>query len=212
MLRTHVVETDLDSPAGEKLEEAARAIAEGKVVALPSDTLYVLAADPFNLNAVREVFQAKGRDSGRSLPLLVDSVTMVEEYAVEVTPRFSLLSRRFWPGPLTIILEAASTLPLRVTGNSGRMAVRHSNSPVIEGVIERLGRPIIGTSANCSGQPTCRSGFEVLGTMDGRVDLIVDGGTVAGLGATTIDITEPDWQIIREGAIPESVIAEYLDV
>jgi L-threonylcarbamoyladenylate synthase len=79
-------------------------------------------------------------------------------------------------------------------------------------LIEMLDMPLIATSANVSGQPTCRSGFEVLGTMDGRVDLLLDAGPVNGLGATTVDITEPEWRVIREGAISEAVIAENLQI
>jgi L-threonylcarbamoyladenylate synthase len=97
-----------------------------------------------------------------------------------------------------------------VTGNTGRLAVRQSRSRVAQALLDWLDQPLIATSANISGQPTCRSGIEVFGTMDGRVDLVLDGGTCMGLGATTVDITEPYWKVIREGAISEKEIADCL--
>ena len=115
--------------------------------------------------------------------------------------RFFILARRFWPGPLTIIVPAAAKIPLKVTGNTGRLALRHSRSQVADQLIALLNQPLISTSANISGHPTCHSGIDVFGMMDGRVDLVLDGGTCAGEGATTVDITEPYWRMIKGGAI-----------
>ena len=192
------------------IERAAAAVRRGEVVAIPTDALYTLVADPLNLHAVRRVFAAKGRESVRSLPLLVSDIVMAEELASEVSARFYLLARRFWPGPLTIIAPASSRVPLKVTGNTGRLALRQSQSKVANALLERLAQPLIATSANLSGQPTCTSGIEVFGVMDGSVDLVLDGGTVAGTGATTIDVTEVLWKVIKEGAIAEKEIAEVL--
>jgi len=192
------------------IERAAAAVRRGEVVAIPTDALYTLVADPLNLRAVGRVFAAKGRESIRSLPLLVSDIVMAEELASEVSARFYLLARKFWPGPLTIIAPASSRVPLKVTGNTGRLALRQSQSKVANALLERLAQPLIATSANLSGQPTCTSGIEVFGVMDGSVDLVLDGGTVAGTGATTIDVTEVLWKVIKEGAIPEKEIAAVL--
>ncbi len=177
-------------------------------MAIPTDTLYALVADPFDLRAVRQIYEAKGRENQRALPLFVRDALMVEELAREVTPRFQVLARRFWPGPLTIIMAASPTLPLRATGNTGRLAVRQSRSRLVGELLDRMNQPLVATSANMSGRPTCRSGIEVFGVMDGRVDLVLDGGPTGGIGATTLDITEEQWQIIREGAISAAEIAE----
>ena len=192
------------------IERAAAAVRRGDVVAIPTDALYTLVADPLNLHAVGRVFAAKGREKERSLPLLVSDLVMAEELAKEVSARFYLLARRFWPGALTIIAPASSRVPLKVTGNTGRLALRQSQSKVANALLERLAQPLIATSANLSGMPTCTSGIEVFGMMDGRVDLVLDAGTVRGAGATTIDITEPYWRVIKEGAIGEKEIAEIL--
>ena len=133
-----------------------------------------------------------------------------EDLASELNNRFFILARRFWPGPLTIIVPASARVPLKVTGNTGRLAVRQPRAKIANALIAALNQPLISTSANISGSPTCRSGIQVFGTMDGRVDLVLDGGMCSGAGATTVDITEPYWKIIREGAIEEKEIAEAL--
>jgi len=209
-MATDLVEINPDDPKPEVLERAAAAVRRGRVVAIPSDALYTLVADPFNLRAVTQVFKAKGREPHRSLPILVRDLMMAEELAGELNNRFFILARRFWPGPLTIIVPASAKIPLKVTGNTGRMALRQSQSTVAQKLIEMLNEPLISTSANLSNSPTCRSGIEVFGTMDGRVDLVLDGGTCSGPGATTIDVTEPYWKMIKEGAIGEKEIAACL--
>ena len=189
----------------------ASAIRMGNVVAIPTDTLYALAADPLSLRAVRRIYEAKGRAINRALPILVRDALMVEDFARDISPRFRMLTRRFWPGPLTIILQASTRLPLLATGNTGRLAVRQARSLVVEELINRLNGPLIATSANISGRPTCVTGIEAFGVMDGRVDLVLDGGLCKGAGATTVDITDPDWKVIKHGAISEREIAECLE-
>ncbi len=209
-MATDLIEVDLENPSDEAIERAAQTVRRGKIVAIPTEGLYTIIGDPFNLQAVSRVFQAKGRETTRSLPLLVSDHLMVEDLAREVSTRFVLLVRRFWPGPLTIIVPAAAKVPLKVTGNTGRLGVRHCRSAVANKLIARLGQPLIATSANVSGQPTCHSGIEVFGTMDGQVDLVLDGGFCAGPGNTTVDITEPEWKVIREGLITERDLEECL--
>lgn len=207
---TDLIEVQPDQPSPDAIRRAAGVIQSGGLVAIPTDSLYMLVADPFNLAAVGKVFAAKGRESSRSLPLLVNDLLMVEDLTAELTKRFHVLARRFWPGPLTIIVPAGSKVPLKLTGGTGRLALRHTRSAVADSLIEFLGIPLIATSANVSGQPTCTTGIEVFGTMDGRLDLVVDGGVCFGAGATTIDITEPYWRIIKQGAIEERELAEVL--
>ncbi len=209
-MATDLIEIDSEQPSPEAVERAAACIRRGGVVAIPSDALYTLIADPLNLHAVGQVFEAKGREIHRALPLLVSGSFMAEELAKELSARFYLLSRHFWPGPLTLIVPASPKVPLKVTGNTGRLAMRQSRSRVAQALLDWLDQPLISTSANISGQPTCRSGIEVFGTMDGRVDLVLDGGSCSGPGATTVDITEPFWKVIKEGAVSEKEIADCL--
>ena len=209
-MATDLVEIDAEQPQPEVIERAAAAIKRGKVIAIPTDALYAIVADPFNLRAVSGVFRAKGREIHRSLPLLIGDIMAAEELASELNNRFYLLARRFWPGPLTIIVPASAKVPLKVTGNTGRLALRQPKSVVPNALIAMLNQPLVATSANISGHPTCRSGIEVFGVMDGRVDLVVDGGACESSGATTVDITEPYWKLIKGGAVEEKEIAECL--
>ena len=211
LVATDLIGIDPLEPSSEAIDRAAEAIRTGKVVAIPTDALYALVADPFNIMAVRQVYAAKGREINRALPMLVRDALMVEELAKDISPRFKLLARRFWPGPLTIILTASARIPLRATGNTGRLAVRQSRSLVADELLARLNQPIISTSANISGHPTCTSGIDVFGILDGRVDLVLDGGFCGGTGATTVDITGPEWRMIREGATSRHDIASCLD-
>ncbi len=207
---TDLIEIDREAPDPGAVQKAAAVVRRGRVAAIPTDALYTLVADPFNLHAVGLVFRAKGRAIHRSLPLLIGDMPMAEELAKELTPRFHLLARLFWPGPLTIILPASAKVPLKVAGNAGKVALRQSRSRVAAALIAELQQPLIATSANISGQPTCHSGIEVFGTMDGRIDLVLDGGLCSGMGSTTIDISEPAWKIVREGAISAKTIQDAL--
>ncbi len=209
-MATDLVEVDPESPQPEVLERAAAQIRRGQVVAIPTDALYTLVADPYNLRAVTQVFKAKGREPHLSLPILVRDTLMAEELASELSSRFFLLARRFWPGPLTIIVPASARVPLKVTGNTGRLALRQPRSAVARQLVALTGQPLIATSANISGSPTCASGIEVFALMDGRVDLVLDGGACTGLGSTTVDITETYWRLIKPGAVDGKAIAECL--
>jgi L-threonylcarbamoyladenylate synthase len=207
---TDLIEIDPASPDPAAIERAAQAILRGKLIGAPTDALYTLLADPFNLQAVSRVFDAKGRENVRALPVVVSDVLMAEELSSELSQRFYILARHFWPGPLTMIVPASGKVPLKVTGNTGRLAIRQLKSNVVTAIIERLGQPLISTSANMSGQPTINNGIDLFAAMDGRLDLVLDGGSCVGPGSTTIDITEPYWKMIKEGAISEREIADRL--
>lgn len=209
-MATDLLEFDVDNPSPAVIERAAAEINRGRIVGMPTDALYSLVADPLNLHTVGRVFAAKGREDIRSLPLAVSDALMAEDLSNELTTRFHILARHFWPGPLTIIVPASAKVPLKVTGNTGRLALRQVNSKAVNMLIERVGHALIATSANISGQPTINSGIELFGAMDGRVDLVLDGGLCTGPGPTTVDITEPYWRVIKAGAITEKEIAERL--
>lgn len=209
-MATDLVEVDIDNPSADVVDRAAHAISRGLVVGAPTEALYTLIADPLNLQAVGRVFQAKGRETVRSLPLLINDVLMAEDLAKDLSSRFYILARHFWPGPLTMIVPAAAKVPLKVTGNTGRLGLRQSKSKLLNALVERVGHALISTSANMSGQPTCTSGIDLFATMDGRVDLVIDGGLCVGPGATTVDITEPYWRVIKEGSVSEREISQRL--
>ena len=211
-MATDLIEINSENPEPAVIARAAEEIARGRVIGVPTDALYVLVADPLNLQAVGRVYASKGRDTVRSLPLAISDVLMAEDLGKDLDSRFYLLARHFWPGPLTIIVPASAKVPLKVTGNTGRLALRQAKSKTLNAIIEKIGHALIATSANLSGEPTLCSGIELFAAMDGRIDLVLEGGLCVGPGPTTIDVTEPYWRVIKEGAITEKEIAERLQV
>ena len=211
-MATDLVEINPETPQRDALERAANAVRRGQVVAIPTDALYTLVADPFNLGAVTRVFRAKGREMHRSLPLLVGDVVMAEELAGELSNRFYILARHFWPGPLTIIVRAASRLPLKVTANTGNVALRIPSAKIPLAVVQAAGIPITATSANLSGESECTTAEAVRDQLQGRISIIVDGGVSPHETASTIvDLTDEEarWRIMREGAISAQDISEF---
>ncbi len=127
----------------------------GEVVGVPTDTFYGLSADPFNLAAIGRVYEIKGRPESKALPILVNSIEQAVSLVRDVPDNFLVLASKFWPGALTIVLEATHRIPLKVTGNTGRVALRWAHSKVTTEIIDAVGGPVTGTSANLSGSPAC---------------------------------------------------------
>jgi len=130
------------------LRYAADRLLHGEVVAIPTDTVYGLAADPFNLSAVEEIYRVKGRPDERALPILVNSLDQAMLLSREVPRNFLRLAEEFWPGALTLVVDASHRLPLKVTANTGRIALRWPRSEVVARLIEEFDGPLTGTSAN----------------------------------------------------------------
>lgn len=205
-----VIPIQWDDPEVDKIDYAANALRRGELVAVPTDTLYCILADPYNLAAVSKVFEAKSRAWDRSLPMFVESVDQVAELARHLPARFYLLAHRYWPGPLSIIVEASGGVPLKVTGNTGRLSVRKPAAAVPLRLLERLGMPLVATSANLSGFPTCKDASEVLASLGMHISLILDSPVPDSRIATTVDLTVPKWRLIRAGAITEEELREFL--
>ena len=199
-----------DEPEPHLIERVVKSLESGQVVALPTDTFYGLAVDPVNLHAVDRIYDIKTRARHKPLSLLIADVAQAYALARNCDNAFDKLAERFWPGPLTIIVRAGSKLPLRVTANTGNVALRVPEAPIARAIVSLLGLPITATSANLSGHPECTSALSVFDQLGDMIPLIVDGGPTARTVATTIvDLTAGDnsWSIIREGAIPTHEIA-----
>src|SRR5439155_19373661 len=152
-------------------------IKSGKVLGMPTDTFYGLAADPFNLRAVDRVYEIKSRSRHKPLSLLIESIDQAEDLTRPLPAIFYLLARKFWPGPLTIIVRAASRLPLKVTANSGNVALRVPAASIPMAVMKAAGIPITATSANVSGASECTTADGVREQLGKAIPIIVDGGT-----------------------------------
>lgn len=190
---------------------AAQFIKRGQVVGVPTDTVYGLSADPFNLAAIEQVFQIKGRPESRALPILISSIEQAVELVRDVPDVFLVLAHKFWPGALTLVVEATHRLPLKVTGNTGRVALRWPNSRITTALIDAVGGPVTGTSANLSGFPSCTNAEQIVKQLGNRLPLVLDGGDTGNvLASTIVRIDGDDWAVVREGVVPESDIQKAI--
>ena len=205
---------DPGSPQRDAIEEAGTWIRAGGVVAIPTDTLYGLAADPFNRAAVARVFDVKGRAAERALPLIATDVAQVVAWIGPLTALASRLAERFWPGPLTILMAAPAALAADVTGGTGRVGVRVPADPIARGVSAAAGRPVTATSANLSGEPATADPDVVERTLGSRIDLLLDTGvTPGGAPSTIVDVSGGDpplVSLVRAGAVPWEEIESWL--
>ena len=182
------------------LEYAVRMIVSGKVIAFPTDTFYGLGADPFNLAAVSEVFRIKRRMADRPLPLLVASIDQAADLTHDPPQLFFTLAKRFWPGPLTLVVPASRQIPLKVTANTGKVGLRWPRALLATALIEASARPLTGTSANLSELPGCSTAQEVERQIGALLPLILDGGPTEGqLASTVVDLTGERLRIVRTG-------------
>ena len=213
-MRAEIVKINSEIPEVSLVKYAADQIRSGEVLGMPTDTFYGLAADPFNLRAVDRVYEIKTRSRHKPLSLLIASVDQAEELAKELPDEFRALANKFWPGPLTIIVKAGSRLPLKVTANTGNVALRVPSAKIPLAVVTAAAIPITATSANLSGASECTSADQVRDQLHGRINIIVDGGpSPREVASTIIDLSGEDgrWRIIREGAIPTEEISRFLE-
>ena len=205
------VAVEPDRPSPEIIHQAARVLAEGGLVALPTDTLYGLAADGLNAKAVARAVALKGRSSQKPLGLLISE----EGMAKLVAQKFSALARRliqkFWPGPLSIVVTGRDDLPPDLKGPDGGVSLRLPNSALARSVISELGHPVTATSANLSGGPDPVSADQVEKSLGQGVDFILDGGPCKTTKASTVlDVRGDQPKLIREGAVPWKEILKVL--
>ena len=193
------------------MDYAIACLTRGGVLAIPTDTLYGLAADAFNPDAIERVFSIKERPEGMALPVLLSGAEQLEQVAASVPPEAIRLAESYWPGPLTLIVGRSEVLPERLTAGQSTVAVRVPDHPVPRALAKRLGRPVTGTSANISGAVDPQSIEELRRQVGARVDLLIEEGpTPAGTASTIVDLSEEEPRLIREGAIPFGEIAALL--
>lgn len=194
------------------VESALDALASGGVVGLPTDTVYGLAASIAHPLAVAELFQLKGRPTTVALPILVSSVAQIEDLGVRWTRRARALSDVLWPGALTVVVTVPSTLSTLVGSSAGTAGFRCPDDELLLELLERSG-PLALTSANAHGTRPCESASQLLDAFEGRNELngVIDGGLRKGDVSTVVDISQPEWRIVRQGATSAAALSVLLD-
>jgi L-threonylcarbamoyladenylate synthase len=210
---TLLLKIDPGKPAAKKMAEVIRTLCEGGVIAFPTETFYGLGADARNKEAVEKIFRIKGRDFRNPIALIVANDRDVTPLAEEIPAAAKILMQTFWPGPLTLVFRASSSVLSRLTADTGKIGIRVSSHPVARFLAAGLAGPLTATSANLSGGPECSSADAVIRTLGDLPDAVIDGGTTpGGAGSTILDITVSPPRIIREGAIPGDLIRDALNL
>lgn len=196
----------------EKISAAAKILREGGLVGIPTETVYGLAANGLDEQAVKRIFEAKGRPQDNPLILHVTGAQWLPRYCREIPPLAYVLARKFWPGPLTMILKCRTdVVPSRTTAGLDTVAMRCPNHPVTLAIIREAGVPIAAPSANTSGRPSCTTAQDVLEDMAGKIEGVVDGGPcVVGVESTILDLTCTPPRLLRPGGLPVEALEQII--
>jgi len=210
-VQTRYLRVDPARPEAAVIDQAARVIRAGGVVAHPTETVYGLAADVFSEPAVRRVFAAKGRPPGKPLIVAVATREDLERLVRELVPGAEALMEAFWPGPLTLVLPRRPEVPEVVTGGRDGVAVRMPAHPVALALIRAAGIPVTTTSANVSGRQPPLTAGEVRRQLWGRIEVLLDGGPAgSGIPSTVLDLTARVPTVVRPGALGPAELAAVL--
>lgn len=193
------------------VERTAEILARGGLVALPTDTVYGLAAHAFLPKAVARLYQAKGRPEHVPLPLLLADASVMEQVCVEIPDLAWQVAERFWPGGLSVVLKRAAIVPDEVTGGGPTVAVRVPDDAFVRAVCSALGAPLANTSANRHGHPAPTTADGVESDLGGRINLLVDGGPCPqGLASTVLNLAVSPPTILRVGPITREQLATVI--
>jgi L-threonylcarbamoyladenylate synthase len=193
-----------------EFEQILTFVRAGGVIGFPTDTAYGLGADPWNELAVRQIFRIKGRPDTKPILLLINSFDMLQQVA-SIPKDLHRLADRFWPGPLTMIVNALGSVPASITAGTGTVGVRWPDAPLALRLVNALGKPITATSANRTGMGTAITAEEVRFQLEDRLDLLIDGGELpARSGSTLLDLTVEPPLLVREGPVSYGALENVL--
>jgi len=195
-MRTIHTFIDPDSSEDTKIKEIADIIRQGGIVAIPTETVYGLACDANNKNAVDRLYGIKKRDTNKPFAIQIADFLQIKDFSNEVDPGLEKILKAFWPGPLTVI----------VNGSEGTVGLRMPDNKIALSIIKTTRAPLAVTSANLSGQPAIYSAKETLSIFEGMIDAVVDDGTEPrGIESTVLDCTVSPYSILREGSIADKL-------
>lgn len=211
-MKTIVAKVDLrQASSAEVIQTAAKILQEGGLVAFPTETVYGLGGNGLDSAACEKIYLAKGRPSDNPLILHISEIEELDRIVAEVSPQAKALMDAFWPGPLTMIFKKKDIVPAKATGGLDTVAVRFPNHPVARAIIRAAGLPIAAPSANSSGKPSPTRASHVEYDLNGKIDMIVDGGAAEwGLESTIVDVSDEISMILRPGAVTKEMIEEVV--
>ena len=208
---TFVMKVSPKAPQKRLILTAAEVLRRGGLVAFPTETVYGLGADAFNADAVKQIFVAKGRPLDNPIIVHIASVADLRALTHHVPEEAGRLIEKFWPGPLTLILQRSPGVPDDVTGGLDTVAVRMPQNKIALALIKALGHPIAAPSANLSGRPSGTTAGHVLQDFAGKIDMILDGGPVTvGVESTVLDLSQKPPAILRPGAVTQEDLEPLL--
>lgn len=210
-METKLIAIDSACPEENLVAEAAKILQSGGLVAFPTETVYGLGGNGLDEAACEKIYIAKGRPSDNPLILHISHMDELRPIVREMTPVAQALIKAFWPGPLTMIFKKSDLVPLRTTGGLDTVAVRFPSHPVALAIIRATGVPIAAPSANSSGKPSPTRASHVAYDLDGKIDMIVDGGaTEWGLESTIVDVSGEIPIMLRPGAVTREMMEEVV--
>jgi L-threonylcarbamoyladenylate synthase len=208
-----ILRVDADNSEESILTQAAEILANGGIIAYPTETFYGLGADATNEKAIEKIFVVKGRNFKNPVSLIIGQADDIYPLVQDVPQTAKKLMAAFWPGALTIVFLAADKISPLLTAGSGKIGLRVSSHPIAMGIVQKLKKPLTATSANLTGAPECTRASEVAQQIGDKIDAIVDLGSTPGTaGSTIIDITCDPPVILREGTISRKTIEKYIDI
>lgn len=211
-MNTKIITLDTNNPDPEVLKEAGEIIKRGGLVAFPTETVYGLGGDALNPESSKKIYAAKGRPSDNPLIVHICRLEDLPVVAREIPDIAYRLADKYWPGPLTMIFGKNDAIPTETTGGLDTVAVRFPDNKIALGFIKEAGGYVAAPSANLSGKPSPTLSKYVIEDMDGRIDMILDGGQVGiGLESTIIDLTSEVPTILRPGFITKEMLEELIE-
>jgi L-threonylcarbamoyladenylate synthase len=211
MPATRIIQFSSEHENPDGMNDAVSMLRSGGLVAFPTETVYGLGADALNAEAVQKVFQAKGRPSDNPLIVHVASLEIAWHFTTEISDKGLQLAKRFWPGPLTLVVKRKANVPDIVTARLGTVAIRIPNHPVTLEMLKSFDGGIVGPSANISGRPSPTSAEHVFHDLNGKIDIILDSGpTTIGLESTVLDVTVNPPVILRRGGLSREDIEKEI--
>jgi L-threonylcarbamoyladenylate synthase len=211
-MKTLVLKINPKNPEKDKIKLAAEVLRQGGLVAFPTDTVYGLGADATNEKSVKQIFKVKKRPLVKALPILIAAKKDLGKYTSGNSRKIKKIIDKYWPGPLTIILEKKKNIPSTVTAGKKTIGIRVPNHPIALALIRALGRPLATTSANISDKPSPTTVRGVKKYLNKKIDMILDSGkTKFGQESTVLDYTTSPPTLLRSGAIKAKTLEKLIN-